>query len=119
MQRILFSALAMAGLFTLLAATPADACRDHEAGLPASASADSALAEYLRATEGMNKRERKAFRQSMTEEQRQILDAEVRALPAEERKALTKAMRQNPNKLRPNRSATTPATATKAEEPQG
>ncbi|MEM1182733.1 MAG: hypothetical protein AAGM22_30595 [Acidobacteriota bacterium] len=119
MQRLFFSALALAGLFALMAAAPAEACRDHEAGLPASASADSALAEYLRATEGMNKRERKAYRQNMTEEQRQVLDAEVRALPVEERKALAKMMRMNPNKLRTAPPAAAAAPAKPAAKPQG
>ncbi|MEO1366046.1 MAG: hypothetical protein AAFX50_02630 [Acidobacteriota bacterium] len=118
MTRLTFAALALTGLFTLLAAAPADACREHEAGLPASASVDGALAEFLVATEGMNKKERRAYRQGLTEAQRQAIDSEVRALPAQERKALTKALRMNPNKLRNTAHPQGTAPAEAGAEPQ-
>lgn len=87
-------------LVTLAAfnATPADACRQHEAGLPESASVDGALADYLLSIQGMTPKERRAYRASMTEAERERLDAEFRALPKEDQKKLTKAIRLSPKR---------------------
>ena len=92
----LITALATAGLTP----SPADACRQHDAGLPASASTEGALADFLVATDPMNRRQRRDHMATLSEETRRQIRDEIAALPKEEREALAKALRMNPNKLR-------------------
>lgn len=95
-----FATAVLLGLFIVGLSVPAEARRGQKVELPASVKADGELAKYIAAIEDMNKKERRAYRAGLSEEERQALDAEFRALPEQERKALTKALRKNAPKLR-------------------
>ena len=89
------STLVLSAVFALvLAVAPAEACRQHEAGLPESAATDGAIAQMIEATHGMTHAQRVQHIRALPETERKVLQDEVRALPADERKAFMKNLRQ-------------------------
>ena len=98
--QLLFAIVALSALFMLAAAEPAEACRQHEAGLPESAALDGPIAEMIEATEGMTRKQRAQYIRNLPTAERTALQQEIRSLPQEEQRAFTKAMRMSPTKAK-------------------
>lgn len=100
---LLLSALLVVGLFA--APQPAEACKPHDIGLPQSAAADGAIARFIEATDGLSLKAQHQWIRSQAPEEQALLRAEVRALPKEERRELTKMLRQAPKQKKIQRMA--------------